>query len=139
MRIVVPKVWLTSVNAVNSSVAELESSAPVGSSAKISGGRFTIARAAATRCRWPPDNSLGYFFSWESIPNSAASSFTFLSISFAGLCSKVSGTATVYFQGKLIVLENLTPVLSPEEKKKRKREIENNLYDIFSKYGDRFR
>lgn len=30
MRIVVPKVWLTSVNAVNSSVAELESSAPVG-------------------------------------------------------------------------------------------------------------
>ena len=35
-------------------------------------------------------------------------------------------------------LENLTPVLSPEEKKKRKREIENNLYDIFSKYGDRF-
>ena len=37
------------------------------------------------------------------------------------------------------MLENLTPVLSPEEKKKRKREIENNLYDIFSKYGDRFR
>ncbi len=27
----------------------------------------------------------------------------------------------------------------PEEKKKRKREIENNPYDIFSKYGDRFR
>ena len=46
---------------------------------------------------------------------------------------------SVYFQGKRIVLENLTPVLSPEEKKKRKREIENNPYDIFSKYGDRFR
>ena len=50
-----------------------------------------------------------------------------------------SDKQSVYFQGKLIVLENLTPVLSPEEKKKRKREIENNLYDIFSKYGDRFR
>lgn len=50
-----------------------------------------------------------------------------------------SDKQSVYFQGKLIVLENLMPVLSPEEKKKRKREIENNLYDIFSKYGDRFR
>ena len=49
-----------------------------------------------------------------------------------------SDKQSVYFQGKLIVLENLTRVLSPEEKKKRKREIENNLYDIFSKYGDRF-
>ena len=48
-------------------------------------------------------------------------------------------TKSFAFQGKLIVLENLTPVLSPEEKKKRKREIENNPYDIFSKYGDRFR
>ena len=47
-------------------------------------------------------------------------------------------TKSVAFQGKIIVLESLTPVLSPEEKKKRKREIENNLYDIFSKYGDRF-
>ena len=50
-----------------------------------------------------------------------------------------SDKQSVYFQGKLIVLENLTLVLSPEEKKKRKREIENNPYDIFSKYGDRFR
>ena len=50
-----------------------------------------------------------------------------------------SDKQSVYFQGKLIVLENLTTVLSPEEKKKRKREIENNPYDIFSKYGDRFR
>ena len=50
-----------------------------------------------------------------------------------------SDKQSVYFQGKLIALVNLTPVLSPEEKKKRKREIENNPYDIFSKYGDRFR
>ena len=50
-----------------------------------------------------------------------------------------SDKQSVYFQGKLIVLEKLTPVLSPEEKKKRKREIENNPYDIFIKYGDRFR
>ena len=45
---------------------------------------------------------------------------------------------SVYFQGKLIVLENLIPVLSPYEKNKLKREIENHLYDVFSKYTDRF-
>ena len=45
---------------------------------------------------------------------------------------------SVYFQGKLIVLENLIPVLPPDEKNKRKREIENHLYDVFSKYTDRF-
>lgn len=45
---------------------------------------------------------------------------------------------SVYFQGKLIVLENLIPVLSTDEKNKRKREIENHLYDVFSKYTDRF-
>ena len=45
---------------------------------------------------------------------------------------------SVYFQGKLIVLENLNPVLSTDEKNKRKREIENHLYDVFSKYTDRF-
>ena len=34
----------------------LESSAPVGSSAKIISGLFTIALAIATLCIWPPDN-----------------------------------------------------------------------------------
>ena len=39
-----------------------------------------------------------------------------------------SDKQSVYFQGKLIVLENLTPVLSPEEKKKRKKRIEKYPY-----------
>lgn len=43
-------------------------------------------------------------------------------------------TRTVPFQGKNIVLESLTPVLSPKEKEKRKKEIERCLYDVFSKY-----
>ena len=47
-----------------------------------------------------------------------------------------SDKQSVYFQGKLIVLENLTPILSPEEKKKRKREIENNLYNRKSSITD---
>ena len=33
-----------------------------------------------------------------------------------------SETKTVPFQGKTIVLESLTPVLSPKEKEKRKKE-----------------
>ena len=44
---------------------------------------------------------------------------------------------SVPFQGKIIVLESLTPVLSPKEKEQRKKEIERRLYDVFSKYGDR--
>ena len=36
---------------------------PVGSSARMSAGSVTIARATATRCCWPPDSSVG---SWSS-------------------------------------------------------------------------
>ena len=47
-------------------------------------------------------------------------------------------TKSVPIQGKTIVLESLTPVLSPKEKEQRKKEIERRLYEVFSKYGDRF-
>lgn len=43
-----------------------------------------------------------------------------------------SETKTVHFQGKSIVLESLTPVLSPKEKEKRKKEIERCLYEVFA-------
>lgn len=38
------------------------------------------------------------------------------------------------FQGKDILVENLVPVLSPEQREKRKQEIELQLYDVFRKY-----
>ena len=41
----------------------LVSSAPVGSSARMISGLFTMARAIATRCICPPDISLGFFLS----------------------------------------------------------------------------
>ena len=47
-------------------------------------------------------------------------------------------TKSVPFQGKTIVLESLTPVLSTKEKAQRKKEIERRLYEVFCKYGDRF-
>ncbi len=37
----------------------VESRLPVGSSANITLGRDTSARATATRCCWPPDSSAG--------------------------------------------------------------------------------
>ena len=46
-----------------------------------------------------------------------------------------SEVKTVPFGGGTIRIENLTPILSPEERKKRKREIEIRLYDVFSKYS----
>ncbi|KAB7356373.1 hypothetical protein GT516_10115 [Collinsella sp. BIOML-A4] len=36
-------------------------------------------------------------------------------------------TKSVAFQGKIIVLESLTPVLPPKEKEQRKKEIERWL------------
>lgn len=50
----------------------LESSAPVGSSAKINFGFVTIALALATLCFCPPLNSYGYLFNIFSISSSLA-------------------------------------------------------------------
>jgi len=35
----------------------------------------------------------------------------------------------------MITYESLTPILSPKEREKRKREIEKQLYDMFVKYA----
>ena len=41
---------------------------------------------------------------------------------------------TITFQGKQIILENYTPVLTPQQRESRKREIEQELYEVFRKY-----
>ena len=43
---------------------------------------------------------------------------------------------TVIFQGKPITVTEFTPILSPEQREKRKKEIEHKLYGIFKKYAD---
>ena len=45
----------------------------------------------------------------------------------------------VPFGNGKIRVENLTPVLSPKDREKRKREIEIRLFDVFSKYTDKKR
>lgn len=46
-------------------------------------------------------------------------------------------TRSAYLQGQPIVIENLTPILAPKAREKRKKEIEKSLYDVFSKYPDK--
>ena len=50
-----------------------------------------------------------------------------------------SEVKVVPFGGGTIRLEHLTPVLSPKEREKRKREIEILLFNVFSKYADKRR
>ena len=45
-----------------------------------------------------------------------------------------SEVKTVPFGDGTIRIENLTPILSPREREKRRREVETRLYDVFSKY-----
>lgn len=40
----------------------------------------------------------------------------------------------VLFQGKEIMLENLSPVFVPEQMKRKHRELEQQLYEVFCKY-----
>ena len=42
----------------------------------------------------------------------------------------------VTFQGKEITLENLSPVFTPEQEAAKRRELEQQLYDVFRKYAD---
>jgi len=53
----------------NTSSAVLGSRLPVGSSAKISFGLLIRARAIATRCCSPPDNSPGKLYNLPPKPN----------------------------------------------------------------------
>ena len=39
--------------------------------------------------------------------------------------------------GKMITFESLTPILTPKEQEQRRREIEKQLFGVFSKYADK--
>jgi len=44
---------------------------------------------------------------------------------------------TVSFQGKEITLESLTPILTPKQEAAKRRELEQQLYEVFRKYADK--
>ena len=41
------------------------------------------------------------------------------------------------FQGREITLENLSPVFTPEQEAAKRRELEQQLYEVFRKYADK--
>ena len=45
----------------------------------------------------------------------------------------------VTFQGKEIPLENLSPVFTPEQEEAKRRELEQQLYEVFRKYAEKQR
>lgn len=45
-------------------------------------------------------------------------------------------TRTATFGDRQIRVEHLTPILSPKEREKRKREIEGRLFEVFVKYAN---
>lgn len=47
-----------------------------------------------------------------------------------------SEVKTAAFGERTITIKNLTPVLPPKERETRKREIEQRLFDVFSKYAN---
>ncbi len=46
-----------------------------------------------------------------------------------------SEVKTVVMGERTITIKNLTPILSPKEREQRKREVEQKLFDVFSKYA----
>ena len=48
-------------------------------------------------------------------------------------------TEIVTFQGKEITLENLSPIFTPEQEAAKRRELEQQLYDVFRKYAEKRR
>ena len=45
-------------------------------------------------------------------------------------------TEIVTFQGREIILENLSPIFLPEQDVIKHRELEQQLYDVFVKYAE---
>jgi hypothetical protein len=43
-------------------------------------------------------------------------------------------TTTAMLGGRPITITDNTPILSPKERERRRKEVEQRLYDVFSKY-----
>ncbi len=43
----------------------------------------------------------------------------------------------VPFGDRTIRIENLTPILPPKERERRRREVEQSLFNVFSKYANK--
>ena len=46
----------------------------------------------------------------------------------------IQETEVIMFQGREVLLHNLSPIFMPEQKASKHRELERQLYDVFYKY-----
>ena len=96
----------------------LESRLPVGSSAKITSGLLTRARATATRCCWPPESSLGR---WLTRSARWTVSMTWASHSGSGLRpARASGSVMFSSAGErgheVVGLEDEADLVAPHQR-----------------------
>ena len=52
-------------------------------------------------------------------------------------CQHLKGKETEHCKSREITLENLSPVFTPEQEAAKRRELEQQLYEVFRKYADK--
>jgi hypothetical protein len=88
-RVVTPSRRDSAATSERSSARSPASRLDSGSSSRNTCGLRTIARAIATRCRWPPDRLVGSLRSRSVMPRYSATSITRVPISTpAGVCMR---------------------------------------------------
>ena len=85
----------SSSSSASTSPVEPESRLPVGSSARISAGSVTSARATATRCCCPPESSPGLCSARSSSPTFASASRARRLRSWRGTAAYIRGSSTL--------------------------------------------
>ncbi len=98
----------------------MESSAPVGSSARTMAGLVTMARAQAMRWRWPPDIWYGYFLSTSATSSMAATCSTRPGISLGP--TRLIVSARAMFSSPVRVSRRLASWNTKPRRSRRKRE-----------------
>src|SRR6185437_11488815 len=93
---VLPCSRLRRCSSVSTSSADWRSRSPVGSSQTSRVGSDTIARAIATRCCWPPDNSLGLCEARSASPTSCSAIAAFFLRCAADNLVSSSGSSTFF-------------------------------------------
>ena len=56
---------------------------------------------------------------------------------FPAKCPHHTHEMCIRDRGKEITLENLSPVFTPEQEAAKRRELEQQLYEVFRKYADK--
>src|SRR5690606_7792844 len=118
MTTVTPCSSLSARRACITSFADLESRLPVSSSASTTAGAWTMARAIAARCCWPPATSEGVRASTGAIPSVPATRARRAFMSSTGTLSSTRGRST--FSRRVSVSRRLKSWKTKPRRRRRK-------------------